>query len=240
MGRVLAIASREYGSFLRVPAGWIIAALFFFLCALTFTRRTMMPGEPASLREFFTLCVLTLIVIAPAISMRLLSEEHRSGTIEPLMAGPASEWSIVLGKFLGAWAFLGACLIPTLVFPVILVTLSPRVDLGPIVCGYLGIMLLGATYIATGELVSSLTNNQTLAFLGTLFLIGVVEFGSARLAMFTDNERLISLLTSLSAAARMAEFAKGVIDTSHVAVFIVVALWFLGLTAIVLRARRWR
>lgn len=245
MGRLWAIAAREYGSFFRVPLGWVVIALFLFLSGLVFSFRMLNPGEPASMREFFATWWSLLIVIAPAISMRLLSEELRAGTVEPLLTSPVSELAVVAGKYLAAVGFLVTALLPTLAY-VWLLSMLARPDLGPVLAGYLGILLLGMLYLAVGTLLSTLTSSQTLAFLSTLFVLVAIEFvltaveAVAAQMGVTIKPPWDQLLLGLSANARLGDFAKGVIDTSHVVFFLAASLWFVVMAAVVLRMRRWR
>lgn len=233
-----AIAAREYSSFFRTPLGWVVIALFMFLSGITFCYGTLEPGGPATLRGFFQTCWSLLIVVAPAISMRLLSEELRTGTIEPLLTSPVAEASIVAGKFAAAVGFLVTALVPTLVFAGVLLALA-RPDPGPMLAGYLGIVLLGSLYLAVGTLVSCFTSSQTLAFLATLFALVLAEMGSQRLAASLEGPAS-TLVLSLSASLRIADFAKGVIDTSHIVFFLAACTFLLVVAAVVLRARRWR
>lgn len=245
MTRIWAIARREYASFFRVPTGWIVAALWLFICGLLFVTTSLKPGEPASMRMFFSFAMWAMIFVAPAISMRLFSEEHRSGTIEPLMASPAGEMGIVAGKFLGAMCFFLTCLAPTLAFWGVLAALA-RPDPGPMLTGYLGVLLLASWYLSVGLLLSVLTNSQTLAFLGAMFVLGLWEagtsFGATLLPQPQSPDAIDwpNIVLSLSTTMRMADFGKGVIDTGHVVFFLVATGWFLAIAAIVLRARRWR
>ncbi len=235
---MLAVAIREYSSFFRTPLGWIVAALFAFLSGVTFTSGTLIPGEPATMRAFFGEWWGLLLVICPAISMRLFSEEIRAGTIEPLMTSPRGEASIVAGKYLASLAFFATTLAPTLLFVVLLGWLS-KPEYGPIVSGYLGLILLGGLYLAAGTLISAITASQTLAFLATLFALMLVEFGSQRLALVAPAP-LDRLVAGLSANARMADFAKGVLDTSHIGFFVAASAYLVALASLSLRVRRWR
>ena len=112
-------------------------------------------------------------------------------------------------------------------------------DPGPIFAGYLGIVLLGAFQLALGLLFSSLTSSQTLAFLATLVTLLVLEAGASFGAQWL-NEPWDEVPLALSMDLRIADFAKGVVDTKHVAFFIIVTGWLCGLSAMVLRTRRWR
>ncbi|MBY0309085.1 MAG: ABC transporter permease [Phycisphaerales bacterium] len=238
MRGTLVIARRELAAFFRVPLGWVVMALFLFLSGFVFVRFSLQPGTPATMRDFFSFWWRILVVVSPAISMRLLSEEHRTGTIDPLLASPVSELSVALGKFLGALGFLTACLAPTLVYAATLLLLS-RPDPGPIYAGYLGVLLLGAFQLSLGLFFSTLTSSQTLAFLATLVTLLVLEAAAAYGVQWLP-EPWDQVPMALSTDLRIADFAKGFIDTSHVAYFIIMSAWLCGLSALVLRTRRWR
>ena len=193
------------------------------------------------MRYFFGVSAWLLLPVAPAVSMRLLSEEMRAGTIEPLMTAPVSDASVVVGKYLGAAAFLAAMFVPSLVVPAILaMAADPRPDAGPIVAGYLSLVLLGLLYLAAGVLASALTSNQTLAFLATLLgllLVLLVTTVGAENASLPEWAQRV--LASLSLSRRVADFAKGVIDTGHVVFFLGGTVWLLVLAVAALGSRRW-
>jgi len=238
MTALLTLAKREYLSFFRTPLGWVVAALFLFLSGLVFSRAVLVPGEVASLREFFTLWWSLLAIIAPAVSMRLVADEIRTGTIETLLTSPAPELTIALAKFAAAAGFLATCLLPTLVYPAILFAVS-RPDAGPMLTGYAGVLLLGWLYLAVGLLLSSLTSSQTLAFLGTLFVILAAELGAQQLAIRLPAP-FDAAAMKLSVSIRVADFARGILDTRHVLFMVTLSAFFIGVSACVLRARRWR
>jgi ABC-2 type transport system permease protein len=235
----LTIARREFAAFFRVPLGWVAIALYLFLAGVLFAERILVPGEVASLRYLFSVSAFLLLPVAPAITMRLLSEELRSGTIEPLMTSPVSDAAIVAGKFAGAMMFLAAMLGPTLLHAFTLFAVGdPRPDPGPMVAGYLSLLLLGGLYVAVGMLFSSLTSNQTLAFLGTfLFLLVLLLVTSDMVQLPGPAARITN---AMAIGPRLNDFAKGVIDTGHVAFFVAAAGWFLAMTYVSLQTRRWR
>ncbi|MEN0021187.1 MAG: ABC transporter permease [Planctomycetota bacterium] len=237
--RALAIAQRETASMFRLPVGWVVIALYLFLAAVVFVVGTFRPGSAATLRDFFSLSQWLLVPIAPAISMRLISEEIRTGSIEPLMTSPASEASIIVGKFLGALAYLVAMLAPTLAFPVLLwMHAEPAPDIGPIASGYLALLLLGCTFLSLGLVASAVTSSQTLAFLATLFvLIGWVMLPT--LAIPGLPGWAAEAIASVAVGPRVGELAKGVIDARAVAFFIAATLVFLAAAWSALRLRRW-
>lgn len=240
MSTVLAIAGRELASFFRLPVGWIVTALFVFLTGAVFAFDTLVPGEAATLRHFFVTSGILLTFIAPAISMRLLSDELRSGTIEPLLTSPAPDMAIVVGKYLGGCAFLVAMLVPTIAFPILLmVYATPTPDVGPILAGYLALVLLGMLYVAIGTLASSLTASQTLAFLGTLFVLIGFLLLTARVAPLLPDP-YAGWVAELSLTRRVEDFAKGVIDAPNVIFMLSLTVWFLVAAGASLESRRWR
>lgn len=237
-GGAWAVARREYASFFRTALGWVVAALFLFLSGTVFAWGVLRPGEPATLREFFGLWWGLLVIVAPAVSMRLFSEELRSGTIEPLLTAPLSEAQVVGGKYLGAVLFLGTTMALSLILPTTLEVLT-RPDWGPILCGYLGVGLMGLLYIAVGMFFSSLTASQTLAFLAALFLLLGWEIG-AQVGAAQLPGSLGDACAALQVNPRIASFAAGRLDTANVVFFLTLAAWFVALSGVVLRARRWR
>lgn len=238
MMRVWTIATREYASFFRVPLGWVVVALFLALSGAVFSGRGFAPGQAATMRGFFETWWTLLVIVAPAISMRLFSDELRTGTIEPLLTAPVSEAAVVVGKYFGAVMFLLTLLAPTLVYVVLLRSIS-RPDLGPIAAGYAGVVLLGMLYLSVGCLASSLTSSQTLAFLGTFFALFIFEVMALVVAP-SAPEGVRKFLYALSVNQRMGDFARGLIDSGHVIFFLASSAWFLALASVVMQTRRWR
>ena len=247
MSVTLAVARREFSSFFRLPLGWIAMALFVFLAGAILGVDTLRPGHPASMRVFFAFAGWVLLPIVPAISMRLVSEELRSGTIEPLLTSPASDYAVVLGKYLGSLAFLLVLFASTGVHVVILLAhSSPVPDLGPIGAGYLCLSLVAALYLAIGLLASSLTSNQTLAFLATFFALLALLMAPPLLDPYlpASSSRLSAAIregvSALAVNRRVTDFARGIIDTSHLVFFISLASFLVFLSGVALESRRWR
>jgi len=239
MTGVTAIATRELGSYFRQPAGWITIALYLFLTGMVFSLYILSPGEPASMRMFFALSGWLLLPVVPAISMRLVSDELRSGTIETLLTSPLSGPSLVIGKFMGGALFLLAMLLPTLVFVAVLFRVSePAPDVGPLISGYSCLILMGLMYLAIGTLASSITSNATLAFMITLFaILGLMFMGEAH----TRSPAFLQpFVYALMIKPRVDDFAKGVIDSGHVVFFLSGTVWFLVLAVASVELRRWR
>jgi len=240
MTQVLVLARRELGSMFRTPVGWIVIALYLFLTGLVFATNTLVPGDPATMRYFFGASALLLIPIAPAVSMRLFAEEYRTGTIEVLGTTAIGPWTLATGKLLGAAAFLVLMLVPTLVYPVLLAFFSdPAPDPGPILTGYLGLILVGTLYLAIGQVASALSASQTLAFLATLMLLVLISFASTQLAVRAPAPFDAALL-ELSIDRRVRDFSIGILDTAHLVFFASGILLFMTLAAGAVAMRRWR
>lgn len=235
---VWTVAAREVASLFRLPVGWIVVALYAFLSAVVFVQYTLIPGAPATMRYFFAAAAWMMVPVAPAISMRLLSEEARTGTIEMLRTAPVSDFAVAVGKFLGAWLFLLITLAPTLVLPVTLALVSePTPDPGPILAGYLVLVCFGGLCLGVGLVASALTSSQTLAFLGTLMAIvfAMMLTGPVAARMGPD---VAERLRVFSVMDRVTELSKGVLDTSAVAFFLIAIAWSVVLAGGVLESRR--
>ncbi len=239
MTAILTIARRELSSMFRLPVGWVVIALFLLLTASVFAL-TLSPGAPASLRDFFGISAWLLMPVVPAVSMRLLAEEHRTGSDEPLLTAPVSDAAVILGKYLGAWLFLACMIAPTLVYPAVLLAVSdPAPDPGPIVAGYTSLILQGSLYLAIGTAVSSMTSSQTLAYLATLFpILGLLLIGTVSPEALPGWVRVA--LDAVSISVRAGDFARGIIDTAHIVFFCAASAWFLVLAHTGLASRRWR
>ncbi|MDX2114790.1 MAG: ABC transporter permease [Planctomycetota bacterium] len=238
MRPVLLIAGRECAAFFRTSAGWVTIALYTLLSGLWIALSTLRPGEPATLRAFFGVSHWILLFVAPAISMRLIAEEKRSGTMEVLMTSPISDWQMVLGKYLGAVGFFLLMLSPSLVYVGLLEALADP-EYGPIATGYAGVILVGMLYLSAGLFTSALTENQVVSLLSTIFFFVLLELGvtqGARLA----GPPFDRAIYGFSVLLRAGDFAKGIIDTGHVVALLAGSAWFIVLSVAVVESRRWR
>jgi ABC-2 type transport system permease protein len=190
----------------------------------------------ASLRVVFELVPLVFLFFIPAITMRLLAEERKSGTLELLTTKPVLDLEIVLGKFLAAWALLAAALLPTLLYLVTMLFLG-SIDPGPVVTGYLGLLLMGAVYIGIGILGSSVTENQIVAFILS-FLIILALFLLDKVLMYVP-EGLASTLEFLGIDYHFGNIARGVIDTRNIIYFLSLLGFSLYLATVSLERRKW-
>ena len=228
MRSIAAIAAREFKAYLASTIGYVVAAMFLLLSGYFFIAILFNPFGPPETRYWFGNITITLLIVAPAITMRLLAEERRSGTIELLMTSPVTEWQVVLGKYFGSLAFYILILILLLQYPVLLRRFA-NADVGPIISGFIGLLLFGGLFLAIGLLFSSLTKSQIISFVGTfglLLSLYIVDWMSSSLGAPWSN-----LLTHLSVRQHLENFTKGIIDTRDVFFYLSAIVLSLYLTA---------
>jgi ABC-2 type transport system permease protein len=246
MKSLLAILTRELRSYFFSPLAYVVAALLLLVNGAVFWLIVSYLNDPragigAPLELFFGQTVffwLVLLFVAPVITMRLLSEERRSGTIEVLMTAPVTETMVVLGKYLAALVFYLFLWLPTVVYALILSRYS-EVDWGPVAAGYVGIVGIGALLLAAGVLASSLSRSQlvaavlTFAIAGPLFAVGFLE------GLFT-SEAMKELFSYLSLPRHMEDFSRGIVDSRSLVYYVSASALFLFLAARALAAKKWR
>jgi gliding motility-associated transport system permease protein len=232
---ILAIFRRELRSYFNSPVAYVVIVVFLAIIGWFFTSNLFLMNV-ASLRIVFELVPLVFLFFVPAITMRLLAEEKKSGTLELLTTKPVRDIEIVLGKFFAAWALLAAALLPTLCYLISIAFLG-SIDTGPVIAGYLGLLLTGAVYIGWGLFASSLTENQIIAFiLG--FLMILILFMLSRVLMYVP-EGLATTLEFLGIDYHFANIARGVIDSRDIIYFFSLIGFSLFLTTVSLERRKW-
>jgi ABC-2 type transport system permease protein len=235
MRATLAILERELRAYFLSPVGYVILFVFLFLSAIFFYI-PLAAGE-GSLRYFFSNVVIWLVILVPAITMRLIADERRTGTIEVLMTSPVTDAQVIWGKFLGSLGFYAVMLLLTLEFPLAL-RWATTPDRGPIITGYLGLLLFGAAFLSIGLLASTLTRSQVVAFMTTvmvlLLLILVDWFASVSSGSMTTVLQFIGMRQHLE------NFSKGIIDTKDVIYYLSVVGLCLMLSIRALAAWKWR
>ena len=232
------IAWKETRAYFTSPMAYVVALMFVALTGFFFVRSIDTALPEASLRGLFRpMSLFILPWLAPLLTMRLLAEEQKMGTIELLLTAPVRDWEVVLGKFLASLTFYLGSLSLTLWYVLLLFWLSDP-DPGPILSGYLGLILYGAAGLSIGLLASSLTSNQIVAAvvsLGILFLLTFIEVGADQVTGVSST-----ILAQLGMTTHFDDFVRGVIDAGHVVYYISMAAVFLFLTTRSLETRRWR
>lgn len=232
----LVIAKRELAAFFSSTIAYVVGAAFLFITGLFFYF-TVAFDSVATLTQVFSVIAVVLLFIAPVLTMRLLAEEARSGTLELLLTAPVRDWEVVIGKFVAAFLFFLAMLAPTLYY-LYLLSQYGLPDIPVTLAGYAGIVLLGAMLLSLGLLTSAMSANQIIAaVLGialalAFWLVGGV--GSSVEGPFGN------LLTYLGIQNHLADFLSGLVSTSNIVYFLSVTAAALFLATRVLEIRRWR
>lgn len=242
MNPTLAIARRELASYFATPVAYVFIVIFLAMAgALTFYLGGLYERGQADLQPFFAFHPWLYLFLVPAVSMRLWSEERKSGSIELLLTLPVTMWQAVLGKFLAAWAFIGIALVLT--FPMwITVNYLGEPDNGVILTSYLGSLLMAGGFLAIGACLSAATRNQVVAFILTvvvcflLLLAGfplVLDFIRALLpSVLVDAVASLSFLTHFNAISR------GVIDLRDLLFFLLTIGVWLAASAVVIDLKK--
>jgi ABC-2 type transport system permease protein len=239
MNTILTLARRELGAYFLSPIAYIVAAIFLLLCGLAFGLAAFVPGGDVSLRGLLDpWIVLFLVILIPILTMRVVSEELRAGTIESLMTAPITETELVLGKYVGAMTFY-LILLATLIFYVIILSMYGRVDVLLLLCHFLGLILLGAMATAAGVFFSACSKHQVIAGLLTILILPLFTLALDRLAQNVDG-RIRAVLQHLSIYSHYKDFVLGRLELSHLVFFVSLTGLFLFLTVKRLEMRRWQ
>lgn len=212
MNNIITLFRREYGAYFNSPVAFIVVPVFLLIFGITFFFfPDFFTVNQASLRRFFDLAPIVTAILAPAMTMRLLAEERRSGTIELLVTMPLQETEIVVGKFLGAMALMATAVLLTLPYAVTTAALG-ELDWGPVFGGYLGLLLLSGSYLAIGTLLSSLSTNQITALFVALFINIIFTFIVDVAAFLYVPGPLLPVVEFMSLNRHFQNIARGVID----------------------------
>jgi len=232
---ILPISRRELRSYFNSPVAYVVIVVFLAIIGWFFTSNLFLMNV-ASMRVVFELVPLVFLFFVPAITMRLLAEERKSGTLELLTTKPVTDAEIVIAKFLAAWVLLAAALMPTLLYLITMMALG-SIELGPVIAGYIGLLLMGGAYIAIGIFASSLTENQIIAFI-TSFLIVLALFLMDKILMYVP-EGMASTLEFLAVDYHFSNIARGVIDSRDIIYFASLLGFSLMLATVSLERRKW-
>ena len=238
MRGVLATMERELRSYFLSPLGWVVATGFLFFNGLAF--QTILdylnnPQAPASMTplDFFfggtIFFWLAMLFVGPVLTMRLLSEERRSGTLEMLLTAPVTEGQVVLGKYLGAFLFYVFLWLPTLVY-VALIAKELPLDWGPVGASYVGILGIGALFLSIGVFTSAVTKNQVVAAVFA-FAVTFLCFLPAFLELLVNDPELRDALGYLNLYQHMDELSKGIVDTRRLVYYLSATAFFLFLAS---------
>lgn len=255
MTGVWAVVRKELTIYFTTPIFYIIGVCFLVLGGYFFYTNTlyysllsfqgaqnpqlaaMLNPHQMIFRPLFGTLAIVLLMMVPLLTMRLLAEEKRSGTAELLFTYPLSDWGVILGKFLAAMLVYALLLLCTVTYAALFASLA-RLDWGPIVSGYLGLLLLGGACLSLGLFASSLTENQIIAAVAAFALL--LLFWLIGWQQELGASGLGGVFAALSMLEHFDNFIRGVIDTKDLVYYLSFSFFFLFLTKRQLESRRWR
>ncbi|MBM4371402.1 MAG: ABC transporter permease, partial [Deltaproteobacteria bacterium] len=231
------ICRREFAAYFMSPIAYVAISVFLVVVGIKFfvVDEFFEVGQ-ASLRSLFELLPIFFLFYLPAISMRLVAEEKRSGTFELVMTLPVTDGQLILGKYLGALGFLVVTLLLTLVYPILILALG-NPDSGIILGSYLGVLLLGAAYLAIGIMTSAWTTNQIVGYVLGAVLSALLFFQDQLVGMFWGGARRVLEYASLG--AHYLNFTRGVVDLRDLVFFLSVIVFALLVATFSMTSRRW-
>ncbi len=241
MRDVSIIVRREVGQYFASPVAYLIAFALLVTTGLLFYSdlnyaMTVRPPDPAVIPNFLS---FALIFFAPLLTMRMLAEESREGTLELLLTAPVSDGAIVLGKFIAAWLFYSILLLIMFSYQLILVAIT-QPDLGYAICAYIGIWLYGGAALAVGLLFSAVTENQIVAAflsIGVLLFLYLAELAGD----VVTNLDMAAVIRSLTLQGHFTtSFAFGFVRAEDVAYYAGIMAIMLFIAIRVIESHRWR
>lgn len=238
VARVIALTERELAANFLSPVAYVVAALFLIASGYLFMSNTLIEGGEASMRFMLDSMAWLLVFAVPLLTMRVLADEYATGTIETLMTAPISDVEVVIGKFIGVMVFYIALLATTIAHVILLFNYGAE-DLGVVMYGYLGMVLLGGMYVAVGLFASSLTRYQLVAALIGMALLAVFTVLVDALASWQGGLWRV-VLGYVNVLHHFKDFSRGIFDTKSIMFFLSNTVFFLFLAVKVMESRRWR
>ena len=244
MSTTFTIAKREFRSSFDSPLAYVVICLGLVMLGFTFF---LMNGgfwqvDRASLTTLFNQAPRGLaFLIVPVVTMRLLAEEKRTGTLEMLITLPVKDHEVILGKFLGAWGLVLVLIASTVLYPLMMFKFPwhlGALDSGPVLTGYIGLVLYSAAAVSIGLLISALTDSQVIAFFITFVILFALSFGGTTVDGI-KNETFRNVVSFISFDARLAPFARGLINTRDVIYFLSITVGCLMAAFRALERRKW-
>ena len=238
MRNIYFIARRELGAYFVSPIAYVVSAIY-----LTFGEGSsaflLYYSREATLRYLLLhgVTLLFLVLVTQVLTMRLLSDEQRQGTLELLLTSPLRDWEVIVGKYLASVCLLLVMITLTAYFPILLVRIG-NPDLGPLLSGYLGYVLLGAALLAIGVFASSLTQNQIVAAVLGMGITMILWMSGALEDLVGDTAKAV--VSYLPIFDHYPDFVRGVIDTKDIIYYLSIVVLFLFFSTRVIESRRWK
>ena len=231
---MLSLYLKELRSFLSSIIGYVFILIYLIASGLFHWilsyNTNLLEGAEADLIPFFNLSPVILLILIPAITMRSIAEERRTGTIELLFTKPISDLGIILAKYFAGVTLMIIAIIPTIVYFFSMYYLGKPIgiiDLGASLTSYLGLILLGSVFVSIGIFASSLTSSQIVSFILAMFLCWFIYDGLELLGCFSQVGNSDAIIRYFGISSHYNSIKKGLVDTSDIVYFISVIFLFL-------------
>jgi len=248
MRNIPTLWKREMASYFFSPIAYIVMAgfllingFFFWQILNMFNGQPDIPSDVSPMQIVFGgsfLFWVLVLIIPPVLTMRLFAEEKKAGTIEVLLTAPVTDAEVVLGKFFGAFSFYMLLWLPT-AFYVLILHHYGSIEMGPILAGYLGVLLLGALYVSIGVFTSAMTSNQVVAAV-FCFAILAMLFLASFMGSFVNSEQARTILEYISFLDHIQDLNRGIVNTKPLVFYLSLTIFCLFLTVRILETRRWK
>jgi ABC-2 type transport system permease protein len=238
MQKTMAIFKKEFKSYFISPIAYVFITVFLAVSSYLFFHVFFLNNQ-ADMRGFFDPLPIVFLFFIPAIAMRSWAEERKVRTLELLLTWPISDLEVVAGKFLASFCFIAVAILLTVTIPISILLIGGKPDLGPIITGYIGTLLMGGAYLAIGMWISSYTENQIIAFLlGVVACFVFYIIGSPFIVMFA-SPLVATLFTYLGLGNHFDSIQRGVIDSRDIVYYFSIIGFFLFMNIQSLAGRKW-
>lgn len=237
MQNIITIFRKEFKAYFLSPIAYIFITVYLVATNFLFFQGFFIINQ-ADMRGYFSILPWVFLFFVPAVTMRVWAEEKKMKTLELLLTWPLSDREVVFGKFLASFCFLAITVLLSITIPITLFVLG-KPDVGPIIGGYLGTLLMGGAYLAIGLWLSSLTENQIVAFiLGVVVTFALFMIGNQFVTMALPSF-LVPIATYIGIGNHFESIGRGVVDTRDIIYYLSVIGFFLYLNIHTLESRKW-
>ena len=231
------IFKKELKSYFNSPMAYIFLVVFAIVTGYFFTN-TFFLFNQSNMRALFNVVPLVYLFFIPAITMGLIAREKNIGTMEVISTLPINDIEFVVGKFLSALSLIGLGLMFTLIHFITLINVGTNIDYGAVFTGYLGLLMLGSVYASVGTFASSVTDNQVIAFIISVFIV-LIFFLMDKMLYFMPAS-IAGIIQYISVDYHLSNISRGVIDSRNIIYFASLIGFFLFITVRILEIRKWR
>lgn len=242
---MISLYKKEISVFFSTIISPLIIGLFLLINGLLLwsdlSQFNILDNAYASMDSFFTLSPLLFLLFIPAISMRTFSEEYNNGTIETLITKPIALYQIIISKFLAILTLIIASIIPTFIYVITIYFLGENLgnlDLAGIIGSYIGLLMLSSVFASIGIFVSTLTNNQIVAFISGVIISTIFYFGFDLLSQLQMLQSIDIVLQKIGISYHYNMMSKGLIQVSDIIYFISISFLFLKLSELVINNKK--